>query len=100
MAKPPRIKPLTPEGLGARVGGGHTDALRRESEKITRKIDGAYEKLASKLRGKAEKAKASMEAKKEGPKRDLLRRRFELYANAVSDLEMRLDLRAGSPDSD
>lgn len=100
MAKPPKIKALTPEELGAKVGDDHTDTLRRQSEKITRKINEAYEKLATKLRGKAEKAKASMEAMKEGPKRDLLRHRFDLYESAANDLEMRVALRSGSPDSD
>lgn len=93
---------LTPEELGARVAGDHTDALRQESEKITAKIDAAYDKLASKLRGKADKAKASMDAKRDDRKRALLRRRFELYADAANDLEMRLAdrRRSSAADSD
>lgn len=80
----------TLEELGARVAVDHTDALRQEGKKITAKIDAAYDKLASKLRGKADKAKASMDAKRDDRKRALLRRRFELYADAANDLEMRL----------
>jgi hypothetical protein len=85
-----KIHAPTPKELGAKVASDHTDTLRQESEKITTKINEAYEKLASKLRGKADKAKASMDAKKDDRKRALLRRRFELYADAANDLEMRL----------
>lgn len=100
MVKRARIEPLSPEALGVRVRDDHADALRQESEAITHKIDAAYEKLAAKLRGKADKAKASMDTKRDGLKRDVLRRRFELYADAANDLEMRLALRSRSPDGD
>lgn len=92
--------PITPEDLGASMVDDHTDALHRESEKITGKIDEAYEKLASKLRGKADKAKAGMETKKSKTKRALLKRRFELYADAAHEIEMRLADRRGSDDTD
>jgi hypothetical protein len=84
------------------VVGDHTDALRQESDEVTAKINGAYEKLASKLRRKADKAKGSMDAKKNDRKRALLRRRFELYADAANNLELRLAKRQQSqaPDSD
>ena len=76
--------------------GDHADALSQESEKIAGKIDAAYEKLAAKLRGKADKAKAGMETKKSETKRALLKRRFELYADAANEIEMRLADRQGS----
>ena len=87
---------MTPEDLGAVVADKHTDALRQESEKITGKINEAYDKLASKLRGKADKAKLALETKKGEKKRALLRRRFELYADAANELEMRVADRRGS----
>lgn len=90
MAHPSKKRALSPEELGAKVKSNHADALNRESEKISNKINEAIEKLATKMRGKADKAKAAMETKKDGPKRNLLRRRFELYADVASDLEMRL----------
>lgn len=71
------------------VADDHSDALREESEKIAGKINEAYGKLASKLRGKADKAKSALETKKGEKKRALLRRRFELYADAANELEMR-----------
>ncbi|MBP1183664.1 hypothetical protein [Methylobacterium sp. PvR107] len=89
---------MTPEDLGAVVADDHTDALRQESEKIAGKIDEAYGKLASKLRGKADKAKSTMETKTSAKKRALLRRRFELYADAANALEMRAAERRGSDD--
>lgn len=100
MAKRSRIEPPSPEAPGARVGDDHADVLRQESEAITHKIDAAYEKLAAKLRGKANKAEASMDTKRAGLKRDILRRRFELYADAANNLEMRLALRSRSPEGD
>lgn len=90
------IRPVTLEDLGASMVNDHTDALRRESEKIAGKINAAYKKLASKLRGKANKAKAGMETKKSETKRALLKRRFELYADAANEIEMRLADRQGS----
>ncbi len=65
------------------------EALRHESEKINLKINEAYEKLAAKLQSKADKAKSNMDTKKDGQKRDILRRRFELYADAATDLKLR-----------
>lgn len=94
------IPAMTPEDLGARVADDHTSALRHESEKIAGKINEAYEKLASKLRGKADKAKAGMETKKSETKRAVLRRRFELYADAAHEIEMRLADRRGENDTD
>lgn len=91
---------ITPEDLGAVVAGDHADALRDEGEKIAAKISEAYEKLASKLRGKADKAKTAMESKKGEKKRALLRRRFELYADAANELETLVVERRGSGDSD
>lgn len=89
---------MTPEDLGALVADNHADALRQESEKIAGKINEAYGKLASKLRGKADKAKSAMETKKGEKKRALLRRRFELYADAANELEMRVADRRGPED--
>ena len=74
------------------------DRLRRETEAVSAKIDAAYAKLAAKLRGKADKAKAAMDAKKSETKRAVLRRRFELYADAAHDIETRLAERHGSQD--
>ncbi|WP_342111310.1 hypothetical protein [Methylobacterium sp. SI9] len=88
--------PITPEDLGASMVGDHADALGQETEKIAGKINAAYEKFASKLRGKADKAKAGMETKKSETKRALLKRRFELYADAANEIEMRLADRQGS----
>lgn len=91
---------MTPEDLGAVVADGHADALRQESEKIAGKINEAYEKLASKLRAKADKAKSALELKKGEKKRALLRRRFELYADAANELEMRAAERRDPEDND
>ncbi|WP_267355265.1 MULTISPECIES: hypothetical protein [unclassified Methylobacterium] len=91
---------MTPEDLGARVADDGTQALRDESEKIGTKINEAFEKFASKLRRKADKANAAMEMKKSETKRALLRRRFELYADAANEIEMRLADRRGSEDPD
>lgn len=88
----------TPEDLGSLVADDHADALRMESEKIASKINEAYGKLAAKLRGKADKAKSALEAKKGEKKRALLRRRFELYADAANELEMRVAERRGPED--
>lgn len=90
----------SPEELGAKVAKDPADALRRDREKVTTKIEEARAKLVSKLRAKAEKAKAALEAKKDGPKRDVLRQRFELYADAADDLEERPAHRQSSPASD
>ena len=92
--------PVTPEDLGARMSDDHEAALRDESEKISGKIDEAFEKLASKLRSKADKAKAGMETKKGEKKRALLRRRFKLYGDAAHEIEMRLADRRESEDPD
>lgn len=91
---------MTPEDLGARVADDDTDALSQESEKIAGKINDAYEKLASKLQGKADKAKSALVSKKSEKKRTLLRRRFELYADAAHEIEMRLADRRGSNGTD
>lgn len=92
--------PMTPEDLGALVVDDHAEALRHESEKIAAKINEAYGKLASKLRGKADRARSALETKKSEKKRVLLRRRFELYADAANELEMRAAERLGAEDSD
>jgi hypothetical protein len=91
---------MTPEDLGALVADDHADALHQESEKIAGKINKAFDKLASKLRGKADKAKSAMETKKGEKKRALLRRRFELYADAANELEMRAAERRSPEDGD
>lgn len=100
MARPSErkgsIPPMSPEDLGDRVADDQTDALHQESEKIAGKIDEAYAKLASKLRKKADKAKTVMEAKKSETKRALLQRRFEVYADAANEIELRLSDRQGS----
>lgn len=78
----------------------HKEALRHESEKISLKINEAHEKLAAKLQSRADKAKSSMDTKKDGPKRDILRRRFELYADAATDLKLRHRERLSAAKSD
>lgn len=76
------------------------EALRQKSEKINLKISEAYEKLAAKLQSKADKAKSTMDNKKDGPNRDILRRRFELYADAATDLKLRHREGLSAADSD
>ncbi|WP_246693014.1 hypothetical protein [Methylobacterium sp. WL64] len=104
MARSPEQKrsvpPMTPEDLGARMADDHTQALREESEKIGTKINDAYEKLASKFRSRSDKARAAMDTKRSETKRALLKRRFELYADAANELEMRLADRQGSDRTD
>ncbi len=85
--------PVKPEGAE------YDEALKSEAEKVTGKIDDAFEKLANKLRGKAEKAKSKVDTTKHAAKRAVLLRRFELYADAANHLEDRLAHQRESPDT-
>lgn len=68
----------------------HRDAAKTEGDKISAKIDAAFEKLAKKMRDRADKAKAKIDGTKKPEKRAVLLRRFELYADAATHLEERL----------
>jgi hypothetical protein len=68
----------------------HRDAAKAEGDKISAKIDAAFEKLAKKMRDRADKAKAKIDGTKKPEKRAVLLRRFELYADAATHLEERL----------
>ncbi|MHB2207982.1 hypothetical protein [Methylobacterium sp. CM6257] len=81
----------------AMVGG--SDAVKAEADKVSGKIDEAFEKLAKKMRGHADKAKAKIDGTKKPEKRAVLLRRFELYADAATHLEERLSHRNESSDN-
>jgi ElaB/YqjD/DUF883 family membrane-anchored ribosome-binding protein len=68
----------------------HRDAAKAEGDKISAKIDAAFEKLAKKMRDRADKAKAKIDGTKKPEKRAVLLRRFELYADAATHLKERL----------
>ncbi|MDP4006619.1 hypothetical protein [Methylobacterium sp. NEAU K] len=68
----------------------HKDAAKAEGDKISAKIDEAFEKFAKKMRDRADKAKAKIEGTKKPEKRAVLLRRFELYADAANHIEERL----------
>ncbi|WCS28861.1 hypothetical protein LOK46_32640 (plasmid) [Methylobacterium sp. NMS14P] len=71
----------------------HKDAAKAEAEKVSAKIEEAFQKLAKKMRERADKAKAKMEDTRKPEKRAVLLRRFELYADAATHLEERLPQR-------
>ncbi|WCS26521.1 hypothetical protein LOK46_06695 [Methylobacterium sp. NMS14P] len=71
----------------------HKDAAKAEAEKVSAKIDEAFQKLAKKMRERADKAKAKMDDTRKPEKRAVLLRRFELYADAATHLEERLPQR-------
>lgn len=72
----------------------HSEALKKVTDKVSGKIDEAFEKLAKKLRAKADHAKAKVESTNHKAKRAIQLRRFELYADAASHLEERLSHRS------
>jgi len=72
----------------ALVQGGQS-AADAEGGKINAKIDAAFEKLARKMRNHADKAK--VDGTKKPERRAALLRRFELYADAATYLEERLE---------
>lgn len=74
------------------------EALKQETAKISKKIDGAFEKLAKKLRDKADRAKDKLDTTKHKAKRAIQLRRFELYADAAKHLEERMSQREDIPD--
>lgn len=76
------------------------DELKRETDKVTSKIDAAIEKLAIKYRDKSEEAKAKLADTKGKAKRAVLLRRFELYGDAAHLLEARFAERNEKPDGD
>lgn len=71
----------------------HHDAVKAEGEKVSTKIDEAFQKLAKKMRERADKAKGKMDGTRKPEKRAVLLRRFELYADAATHLEERLPSR-------
>jgi hypothetical protein len=71
----------------------HKDAANAEADKVSAKIDGAFQKLAKKMRERADKAKAKMDGTRKSEKRAVLLRRFELYEDAATHLEERLPQR-------
>lgn len=75
--------------------GDHQDTVKAEAEKVSTKINEAFEKLAKKMRGRADKAKEKMGEARKPEKRAILQRRFELYADAAIYLEERLPQREG-----
>jgi hypothetical protein len=80
--------------------GDHADALRSETEKVTAKVDHAFEKLAMKLRDKADRSKAKLDGTSSKAKRAALSRRFELYADAANHLESRYAHRRAPSDKE
>ncbi len=68
----------------------HRDAAKAEGDKISAKIDAAFEKLAKKMRARADKAHGKLDAATPAEKRAVLLRRYELYADAAAYLEERL----------
>lgn len=78
----------------------HKDATKAEAEKVSAKIDEAFQKLAKKMRERADKAKSKMDETRKSEKRAVLLRRFELYADAANELEMRAAERKGPKGSD
>lgn len=73
----------------------HQDAVKAEAEKVSAKIDEAFQKLAKKMRERADKAKGKMDGTRKPEKRAVLLRRFELYSDAATHLEERLPQREG-----
>ncbi|MBU69627.1 MAG: hypothetical protein CL858_30080 [Cupriavidus sp.] len=80
----------------------HSKALKQEVDKVSGKIDEAFEKLAKKLRAKADHAKSKVDTTKNKTKRAIQLRRFELCADAANHLEERLARRndISAPGSD
>ena len=68
----------------------HQDAVKAEAEKVSAKIDEAFEKLAKKMRQRSDKAKSKMEGARKPEKRAIMLRRFELYSDAATHLEERI----------
>lgn len=71
----------------------HKDAAKAEGEKVSAKIDEAFQKLAKKMRERADKAKSKVDTARKPEKRAVLLRRFELYADAATHLEERFSER-------
>lgn len=68
----------------------HQDAVKAEAEKVSAKIDEAFEKLAKKMRQRSDKAKSKMEGARKPEKRAIMLRRFKLYSDAATHLEERI----------
>jgi hypothetical protein len=66
---------------------GGSETLKKETDKVTNKIDESFDKLAKKLRNKADKAKEKLSGTSKEAARAILLRRFELYADAANHLE-------------
>lgn len=75
-----------------------TEVLKQETDRVSGKIDAAFDKLATRFRAKADHAKAKIEGTKNKNKRAIQLRRFELYADAANHLEDRLAHRGDIPD--
>jgi hypothetical protein len=71
----------------------HKDAAKAEADRVSAKIDEAFQKLAKKMRERADKAKSKLDGTRKSEKRAVLLRRFELYADAATHLEERLPQR-------
>lgn len=77
----------------------HSSALKQEADKVSGKIDEAFQKLAKKLRAKADHAKGKVDTTQNKTKRAIQLRRFELYADAANHLEDRLAHPSDAPDN-
>ncbi|WP_407530907.1 hypothetical protein [Methylobacterium oryzisoli] len=72
--------------------------IKDDAAEVKAKIDASFEKLANKLRSKADRAKEHAASAKGAAKRKLHGRRFELYADAATELEERLSQRRDARD--